>query len=156
MSIITPDANGDNVAVYAAWSNGGTHMELYLRAVDMATLEAGLIDAGLKVADEDLGVVEARHVSVWDTGLIETSPAVYSTDGLTVVTPASYAPQAHVNVRIYWDALTEDEQASFIATAMAWTVTGVVTEGNKGENGALRNGVEMLDPASISSPSMGS
>ncbi len=152
MSEIVIGPRGNDREIYVAFTHG-QFVDLKLRSVDKATMEAGAVAIKLMVDDPDRGPIQARGVDWWPAPMIELEPAVM--DGEDVITPAVYDPRYHVNVRLskhLLDKVNEDGYPLWKLSAMKWTSAGTKHTGNKREVSRKWLLIELIDPATIDTP----
>lgn len=153
--------------VYATLSGG--RLSTMVRATDEATFDAVGLQVGLlryenpaqdAVVDEDGNVItEAVPASgaiiatqgntVVRLGPHVITPATYDDEG-NVITPAVMDNRFHVN---FWLSPEATKRGEWEAWIVQWMLNGTLAEQNKSEVALLYQGVEVIDPASISSPS---
>jgi hypothetical protein len=157
----------DDTPVYATLSGG--RLSTMVRATDEATFDTVGLQVGLlryenpaqdAVVDEDGNVI---------TEAVPASGAIIPTQGNTVVrlgphviTPATYDDEGneltpavmddryHANFTLGPEATAREEWVAWIEQ---WMANGTLAQQNKSEVALLYQGVEVIDPASISSPS---
>ena len=158
----------DDTAVYATLSGGVLHC--MIRCTDEATFEAVGLQVGLlryenpaqeAVVDPETGeeitpavpasgaVIPTQGNTVTRIGSHVITPATYDEEG-NEVTPAVMDNRFHVN---FWLSPEATKRGEWEAWIVQWMLNGTLAEQNRSEVALLYQGVEVIDPASISSPS---
>ena len=157
----------DGVRVYAAL-NGGL-LACMVRAADKATFDAQALAVKLKVytnpaqdevLDEEGNVVTpavpasgplipAPGVTITEIGPLVLTPGTYAEDG-TEITPPVMDNRYHVN---FWLAPRLVERGLWMQWALAWTENGQSGTPNHAEESVVYEGIELIDPLTVSSPS---
>ena len=159
--------DGTETAVFAKLSGGVLHC--MVRATDEATFNAVGLSVGLlsyenpaqpEVLDEDGNVVtaavEASGAIVPSAGNTVTrigshviTPAVLGDEGVEV-TPAVTDDRYHVNFWLGADVVARGAWEPWIIQWMASDIEGTP---NKDESSLAMNGIELIDPLTVTSPS---
>lgn len=159
----------NGTAVNAAW-NGGSLLFM-VRAADRATFDAVAKSVGLlvhqspgapAVTDPETGetireavepsgpLVPARGVTIARLGPMVLVPGEYDEEG-NEITPPTLDERYHVN---FWLPPRVVEGNEWQTWATAWTQNGEpVADTNKNESALIMNGIELIDPATVTSPS---
>lgn len=157
------------VEVFVAVS--GTTVDASIRCPSREVFEQVAISVGMRyevmqdVTDEETGEVTkvgtgeyryARGIDVDHVGPIVITPGTYAEDG-TEITPPVIDTRHHVNFRMTEPASTNTDADGNILWhqwALAWSATGQDdTQINAEEQAKVLNGVALIDPSSIRSPS---
>lgn len=153
--------------VYVAIEGG--RLWAMIRATDEDTFTTQALAVGLKVytnpaqpavIDEDGTVITpavpasgplipAPGVTITEMGPYVLTPAVLDADG-NVVTPAVMDNRYHVN---FWLAPAVVERNNWYQWALAWTTNGQPGTPNHTEESVVYEGIELIDPLTVSSPS---
>lgn len=158
----------DETPVYAKLSGGVLHC--MIRCTDEATFETVGLQVGLlryenpaqdAVVDPETGeeitpavpasgaIIPTQGNTVTRLGSHVITPATYDEEG-NEVTPAVMDNRFHVN---FWLSPEATKRGEWEAWIVQWMLNGTLAEQNKSEVALLYQGVEVIDPASISSPS---
>lgn len=143
--MIQIEHNGATVGLFASKAPPG-FIDFTLREEIGGDWEAVLAGASFVTTDEEGQTVPVEGVHLDLIGPIVITPAVLSEDGLTVLTSAEMDERTHINLRIRGDV----DWQSF---ALDWAQDGTAAPANAGEQGVTLNGLTMIDPDSLSSPS---
>lgn len=106
-----------------------------------------VLDADGKAVTQGDRPVAKRGIAVSWLGQIQIAPAVYATDGETVVTPATFTSEHHLNVRF-----SPDLDWQSFALALHALAPGDLITPHRAETGWEIWDTVLIDPASISSP----
>lgn len=158
----------DGVRVYAAMDRG--NLWCMVRTPDKATFDAQALAVGLKVytnpaqpavidpetqevitpAVEASGpLIPAHGVTITEIGDLVLVPAVLDAEG-NVTTPAVTDGRFHAN---FWLNSELVARGLWKQWAVAWTLNGYTVAANNQEQGIAFQGIELIDPATVSSPS---
>lgn len=157
------------ILVFVRYSGG--MIDAVVRATDEATFEAAARWAELRyeltetVTDEETGETTTQGTGEWATskgvyisplGPVVITPGVYTEDGTETTAPV-LDTRYHVNVRLASpavDAVDDYGVLKWEKWAMAWTAGGVDdTQINANEVGKVLQGVSLIDPETINTPS---
>jgi hypothetical protein len=147
----------------------GGRLWAMVRATDQATFDQKALEVGLKVytnpaqdevLDEDGNVVTpavpasgpvipAPGVTITEIGPLVLTPGTYAEDG-TEITPPVMDNRYHVN---FWLAPRLVERGLWMQWALAWTENGQPGTPNHAEESVVYEGIELIDPLTVSSPS---
>jgi len=147
----------------------GGRLQAMVRATDQATFDQKALEVGLKVytnpaqaevLDEDGNVVtpavpasgpliSAPGVTITEIGSLVLTPGTYAEDG-TEITPPVMDNRYHVN---FWLAPRLVERGLWMQWALAWTENGQSGTPNHAEESVVYEGIELIDPLTVSSPS---
>lgn len=149
----------------------GGMLDAVVRATDEATFEAAARWAELKyevmetVTDPETGETTEQGTGEWATakgvhinhlGPVVITPGTYGEDGTELTAPVM-DNRHHVNIRLTDPALSRVDEYGVIKWekwAMAWSLGGEVDmEINANEVGKVMQGVSLIDPDTIASPS---
>ncbi len=158
----------DGVRVYVTFDRG--NLWAMIRATDKATFDAQALSVGLKVhknpaqpavIDPETGevireaveasgpLVSAPGVTIAELGPHVTTPGEYDDAG-NEITPPVMDTRHHVN---FWLNARLVEAGAWKRWALAWSYYGTKAKANKQEDALKYQGVELIDPATIASPS---
>jgi len=158
----------DGVRVYAAIDRG--NLWCMVRAPDKATFDAQALAVGLKVytnpaqpavldpetqdvithAVEASGpLIPAHGVTIAEIGDLVLTPAVLDAGG-NVTTPAVTDGRFHIN---FWLNSELVARGLWKQWAVAWTLNGQPINQNHKEQGMAFQGIELIDPTTVTSPS---
>ena len=159
----------DPILVLANFSGG--ILDAVVRATDEATFEAAARWAELKyevtetVTDPDTGETTEQGAGEWATakgvhinplGPVVITPGTYDEDGTELTAPV-VDTRHHVNIRLTDPALSRVDEYGVLKWekwAMAWSLGGADdTQVNADEVGKVMQGVSLIDPDTIASPS---
>ena len=147
----------------------GGRLWAMVRATDQATFDQKALEVGLKVytnpaqdevLDEEGNVVTpavpasgplipAPGVTITEIGPLVLTPGTYAEDG-TEITPPVMDSRYHVN---FWLAPRLVERGLWMQWALAWTENGQPGTPNHAEESVVYEGIELIDPLTVSSPS---
>ena len=147
----------------------GGRLWAMVRATDQATFDQKALEVGLKVytnpaqdevLDEEGNVVTpavpasgplipAPGVTITELGPLVLTPGTYAEDG-TEITPPVMDNRYHVN---FWLAPRFVERGLWMQWALAWTENGQPGTPNHAEESVVYEGIELIDPLTVSSPS---
>lgn len=166
MTILDPQ--GNEVEINA--SQRGGFVEVHLRAVDRYRLVNGALSQNLLYRDPIIErdpetgeevvvgyedeIKQSPGVNLEHIGPIVLQPAVKDSDG-NEITPAVMDHRHHANLRLAEPLLSKvgpDGYLLWLRTSLLWMKYGVPVEPNKAEISRELNGIEMIDPDSVSSP----
>jgi len=153
--------------IYASF-NGGVYWFM-IRAINRDTFISKALELGLMVytnpnqdaiLDEEGNVIQeaveasgdiipARNITITEIGKMVLTKGQYDDDFNEIVAP-TYDERWHVNV---WVPSELADQLDLMAWAVEWTRNGVVSDPVKEEESVLYEGIELIDPATVSSPS---
>lgn len=140
--------DGTPVEIYVEMTDG--MVDAMIRATDLATFKAAALSQDLYYDDGDGNLVPSEGVNIDHIGPIM---GVDSESGEPVVIDERY----HLNLRIAEPALSKLNDAGYPkwkATAIAWTIYGSDDpEINSAERAKILNGVALIDPDTVASPS---
>jgi hypothetical protein len=145
------DPSGNDVQIFARQGEG--FVDLCTRTGNREIWEAVAVAANLYI-ETDNGPAPDPDVCVVETPPIVLTPAVM--DGEDVVTPEVLDQRYHLNLRLLpgmLERVNDEGYPLWQLTALAW-MAGQDAEPNKCEAGKERQGITMIDPDSISSPSV--
>ena len=158
----------DDTPVYAKLSGGVLHC--MIRCTDEATFEAVGLQVGLlryenpaqdAVVDPETGeeitpavpasgaVIPTQGNTVTRIGSHVITPATYDEEG-NEVTPAVMDDRFHVNFWLSPEATKRGEWESWI---VQWMSNGTLAQQNKSEVALKYQGVELIDPLTVGTPS---
>ena len=140
MSMTIQDAEGVDVVVFARETGG--RIEVYVRAASQALFEAAALARSMMVERTIEGVTT-----------IEAAPGVE----IAVIGPVGADTRYHANILISEPALSAETGgfANWKTTAILWTTQGLPDSAqNRNENAKLLLNVGLIDPDTISSPSL--
>lgn len=148
ITIEAPD--GSPVDVYVKMTDG--MVDAMIRATDLVTFEAAALSQDLYYEDEEGNLVVSDGVNIDHIGpIIGTDPETLE--------PVTIDERHHLNLRIAEPALSKLNDAGYPkwkATAIAWTIYGSDDpEINRSERAKILNGVALIDPVTVSTPSRG-
>ncbi|MEC7763397.1 MAG: hypothetical protein VX874_15955 [Pseudomonadota bacterium] len=169
MSITIQDLDGNDVEVFAAFDGGS--LRCMTRSPDRATFESVALSVGLmeyanagspELRDAETGEVlrEAvepsgplrplRGITIAHLGSLVLTPGTYDDEGDEVTAPV-LDTRHHAN---FWLPPHMVERGLWKKWAIAWSHHGEqVAESNKAEDALALNGIELIDPATVASPS---
>ena len=147
----------------------GGRLWAMVRATDQATFDQKALEVGLKVytnpaqdevLDEEGNVVTpavpasgplipAPGATITEIGPLVLTPGTYAEDG-TEITPPVMDNRYHVN---FWLAPRLVERGLWMQWALAWTNNGQPGTPNHVEESVVYDGIELIDPLTVSSPS---
>jgi len=147
----------------------GGRLQAMVRATDQATFDQKALEVGLKVytnpaqpevLDGEGNVVTpavpasgplipAPGVTITEMGPHTLVPAIYHEDG-NEVTPAVVDGRYHVN---FWMAPWLVERNGWEQWALTWTQNGQPGTPNHAEESVVYEGIELIDPLTVTSPS---
>lgn len=149
----------------------GGMLDAVVRATDEATFEAAARWAELKyevmetVTDPETGETTeqgtaewatAKGVSISDVSFVVVTPGTYAEDGTELTAPI-FDERFHANIRVTDPALSRVDEHGVLKWekwAMAWSLGGEVDmQINANEVGKVMQGVSLIDPDTIASPS---
>ena len=136
--------------VYARLSGGILHC--MVRATDKATFDAIAEQVGLLVRETTEDDQEIVRVSSGNT-ITRIGPhllvqGIYDIDG-NEITPPVFDTRYHVN---FWLGTEAVERGEWITWIEQWMLNGTLAEQNKSEVALKYQGIELIDPASIQTP----
>lgn len=158
----------DGVRVYAAMDRG--NLWCMVRTPDKATFDVQALAVGLKVhtnpaqpavldpetqevttpAVEASGpLIPAQGVTITEIGDLVLTPTVLDAEG-NVTTPAVTDGRFHVN---FWLNSGLVAGGLWKQWAVAWTINGQPAVQNNQEQGMAFQGIELIDPTTVTSPS---
>ena len=137
----------DGVRVYAALDRGLLHG--MVRATNRETFVQNALTVGLMVLDADENAIPHQNVTITEMGPLVLTPAVLDED-MEVLTPAVVDNRFHAN---FWLNQYATDAGDWEAFALSWTANGSPAAVNANEEGVAYNGIELIDPATVSSPS---
>ena len=148
----------------------GGMLDAVVRATDEATFEAAARWAELKyevtetVTDPETGETTEQGTGEWATakgvhinhlGPVVITPGTYGEDGVEL-TASVMDNRHHVNIRLTDPALSRVDEYGVLKWekwAMAWSLGGADdTQVNANEVGKVMQGVSLIDPDTIASP----
>lgn len=125
----------DGVRVYAAMDRG--NLWCMVRTPDKATFDAQALAVGLKIAEESGTLIPAPGVTITEIGELLLSDGTVDT---------RYHANFWLNARLVAKGL-------WTQWALAWTLNGQTVTPNNQEQGVEFQGIELIDPATVTSPS---
>ena len=128
----------DGVKVFVRLSAGMLHC--MVRAVDEKTFWVQAQAVMLVEDDPDRGLVARKGITVQPLG------PLYDTSGET---PVLVDSRFHAN---FWLGPDWVERGDWAEWAWAWSVLGSDADANKDETAKAYNGIELIDPATVSTP----
>ena len=158
----------DDVQIYATFDRG--NLWCMIRAVDKATFDAQALAVGLKVheipaqpavldtetqevitpAVEASGpLIPAQGVTITEIGDLMLVPAVMDAEG-SIKTSAVTDGRFHAN---FWLNSELVARGLWKQWAVAWTLNGYAVAANNQEQGVAFQGIELIDPTTVISPS---
>lgn len=158
----------DGTRVYATMDRG--NLWCMVRAYDKPTFDGIAVDAGLKVftnpaqpevLDPETGeivtpavdasgpLIPAPGVTITELGGLVLTPAVIDADGVEI-TPAVMDGRFHAN---FWLNERLVAAGNWQQWALTWTENGQVATQNNQEQGVSFQGIELIDPTTVTSPS---
>jgi len=129
--------------------NAHGHLRSMTRSQDQATFRAMAMSAGLLKLDESDRYRSTRGVTLTETGPMVITPGEYAEDG-TVITPPVMDTRHHADFWLHRDLVAK---GAWQAWALDWTLNGTKAKANKQEDALEYQGVELIDPATVASPS---
>lgn len=168
MSITIQDAEGNDVDVFVSMEGG--RLGAMVRCPDEATFDAQALAVGLMeysnpgapaVTDDEGNIVTSavepsgplkpvRHVTIAKIGALTLTPGTYDDEG-NEVTPPTYDNRFHAN---FWLGADVVDRGLWKQWAIAWTLNGQdVAQVNADEVAKVLNNIELIDPATVRSPS---
>ena len=142
-------ANDEEFTVPVSIRGGVLHAAI--RAVDQATYRALALEAGILVVDDDGRLRDAPGVTTCEIGAVTLRAAELDVDGL-VIRAADIDERWHVN---FWLSPALVARGVWEGWALQWSIAGralLPAEINKVEDGAVLDGIELIDPDSVASP----
>lgn len=157
----------DGTRVYATMDRG--NLWCMVRAYDKATFDGLAVDAGLKVftnpaqpevLDPETGevvtpavdasgpLIPAPGVTITEMGDLVLTPAVIDADGVEI-TPAVVDGRFHAN---FWLSARLVAAGKWKQWALTWTENGQAVAQNSQEQGVAFQGIELIDPATVTNP----
>ena len=141
----------NDVPVYARLAGGVLHV--MTRAVDKATFDFVAEEVGLLVRETTEDDQEIVRVSSGNT-ITRIGPHVlvqgtYDVDG-NELTPPVFDTRYHVN---FWLGTETVERGEWVTWIEQWMLNGTLAEQNKSEVALKYQGIELIDPVSIQTPS---
>lgn len=158
----------DGTRVYAALQGGRLHA--MVRATDKDTFDQKALEVGLKVhsspakpaiidpetqevitlAVEASGpLIPAPGVTIAEIGQLVLTPGTYDEDGNEVTAPV-LDKRYHAN---FWLGPHLVDRGLWKQWAVAWTENGYPVNSNNQEEAVEFQGIELIDPTTVSSPS---
>ena len=148
----------------------GGRLQAMVRATDQATFDQKALEVGLKVytnpavpavTDPETGevitpeipasgaLIPAPGVTITEMGPHTLVPATYDEEG-NEITPAVVDSRYHVN---FWMAPWLVERGLWEQWALTWTQNGQPGTPNHAEESVVYEGIELIDPLTVTSPS---
>lgn len=156
---ITIETPQGEVEVFAAWSGG------MLDAIIRAETQQDWINAAVsrellfqeQQEDGSVTLRRGKGVDITEIGVHVLTPGTYDDQGNELTAPV-VDPRYHVNIRLNGYALeklnSDGTMPQWVETVVAWTTQGTpVAEKNAQEEARELYKVQLIDPATISSPS---
>lgn len=140
-----PIVNG--VPAFVAIRGGVLHA--MVRAVDKQTFDALALQVGIKVLDEENNAYSAPGVTINEMGNFVITPGQYDEEGNELVPPV-FDTRYHVNFWLSNDVVERNNWQNFCDE---WSNNGTNGTANKNENSLLHQGIELIDPLSVATPS---
>jgi hypothetical protein len=158
----------DGVRVYATLE--GNRLACMVRATDKATFDAQALAVGLKVyqnpatpavVDPETGevitpaveasgpLIPSSGTTITELGPLVLTPGTYDEEG-NELTPPVVDSRWHVN---YWLAPWLVERGGWKTWGVMWTQNGQPVDPNNAEEAVAYQGIELIDPLTVSSPS---
>ena len=158
----------DGIRVFVAIEGG--RLRAMIRATDQATFDAQALAVGLKVyanpaipsvvdpetnevitpaVDASGPLIPAGGTTITELGPFVLTPAVLDDDG-NEIAPAIVDSRYHVN---FWLSPEVVEDGKWKEWAVAWSMYGHPAEPNKTEVAVEFQGIELIDPLTVASPS---
>ena len=159
----------DGVRIYAVMDRGG-NLWCMGRTTDKATFDALALEAGLKVytnpaqpeiIDPDTQEVlfpavaasgppiKADRVEIYEIGSLTLVAGTYDATGAELTAPV-IDTRYHVN---FWLGPVVIARGEWMKWATLWTHYGSAIVPNNAEDGTSMQGMELIDPATVTSPS---
>lgn len=136
----------DDTAVYAKISGGVLHV--MTRAVDEDTFNQVALQVGL-VVDSNGVLMPADGITITHIGPYVITPGTYDDEGVEI-TPPVLDNRFHVN---FWLSPEATKRGEWEAWIVQWMLNGTLAEQNKSEVALKYQGIELIDPVSIQTPS---
>lgn len=137
----------NGVRCYVAIENG--ILRAMIRAENKMTFDGAALSVGLRYLNDEGETVTPRSVTITELGPYVITPATYDAEG-NELTPAVVDNRHHVN---FWIDLTRTEDQSWQQWGPLWTTNGQLAASNASEVAYAYNGIELIDPMTVSSPS---
>lgn len=137
----------DGVRCYVAIENG--ILRAMIRAENKMTFDGAALSVGLRYINDGGEVATPRSVTITELGPYVITPATYDAEG-NELTPAVMDNRYHVN---FWIDLDGTQDQSWQQWGPIWTLNGQVASANASEVAYAYNGIELIDPMTVSSPS---
>ena len=147
----TPDPGNvyvDGVRVFARYDAARQLMQFMIRATDRETFLTKAAEVGILVDDGD-GQRTASGVAYHEMGPLLLKSGEFDAD-MNVVVPPVVDSRWHVNLWLQQSAI---DAGNWQQWAKAWTENGQVAQSNANEVAVIYQGVELIDPMTVSSPS---
>ena len=120
-----------------------------IRAENKATFDGAALAVGLRYISDDGETITPRSVTITELGPYVISPATYDAEG-NELTPAVLDNRYHVNA---WVDLSRADNQLWQQWGPIWTLNGQPAAANADEVAYAYSGVELIDPATVRSPS---
>lgn len=146
------DENGDVISeteVRCFVRIAGNTLHAMIRAKDKATFDTQAIGVGLRHINEEGVTITPRSVTITELGPYVITPAVLDENG-NITQEAVLDNRYHVN---FWIDLNLADPNAWMQWAPAWSMHGVPATSNKQEFALVFNGIELIDPNTVRSPS---
>jgi hypothetical protein len=137
----------DGVRCYVAIENG--ILRAMIRAENKMTFDGAALSVGLRYLNDEGEVATPRSVTITELGPYVITPATHDAEG-NETSPAVVDNRYHVN---FWIDLARADELLWQQWAPQWTTNGQVASANASEVAYAYNGVELIDPMTVSSPS---
>ncbi|TKZ21171.1 hypothetical protein FAP39_07015 [Shimia litoralis] len=144
--MIVQDMNGSDISVFV--HEQGAMVEAMLRAPNQTTFDTAAQQIGLLV-QADGQWVPAPGIDIFRIGKITKTPAQYDVNGIEIAA-AVFFPEYHVNLKLGHSAVAKGLWKKW---AISWSQAGTVETSHNTETGKSLNGITLIDPSSVSSPS---
>ena len=137
----------DGVRCYFAIENGV--LRAMIRAESKMTFDGAALSVGLRYLNDEGETVTPRSVTISEVVPYVITPATYDTEG-NELTPAVVDNRYHGN---FWIDLARADELLWQQWGSLWTINGQLAAANANEVAYEYNGVELIDPMTVSSPS---
>ena len=136
----------DDIRVFVAFDRGC--LACMVRAPSKAVFDAMALQVKLRFEDAEGNIRTPRTTTITELPPITLTPVTYDAEG-NELTPPVYDSRYHVNFWLGPDTVAKGE---WEAWALQWTVNGTPAEANNQEVAKVLNQIELIDPATVTSP----
>lgn len=137
----------DGTRVFVAFDRGC--LACMVRAPSKAVFDAMALAVGLRFEDAEGNIRTPRTTTITELGPMVLAPGTYDAEG-NELTPPVYDSRYHVN---FWLGPDTVAAGAWQEWALQWTVNGTESVANNQEVAAVLNQIELIDPATVTSPS---